>query len=141
MKNNINKKIKDKLFSKEFTEFCVKSNIKLALLFGSQVSGKAGHDSDFDIAVLLDNKIKSKLELGKLKREMIKNMLLFFETSKIDVVLLNDASPFLKLHIARKGKILYQKKAGDFAAFSSLALRQHEDSRLFYELEDIYLRS
>jgi predicted nucleotidyltransferase len=74
MKNNINEKIKDKLYNKEFTEFCVKDDIKIALLFGSQVSGKAGYDSDF-------------------------------------------------------------------AAFSSLALRQHEDSRLFYELEEIYLRS
>ncbi|MBZ4686928.1 MAG: hypothetical protein PWQ96_763 [Clostridia bacterium] len=138
-----NKHITSKLFSKEFADFCVNNEIRLAVLFGSQVSGETREDSDFDIAILIDKSSypQASIEIGKLKRKLIRELSLFFETSKIDLVLLNRASPLLKFQVARTGKVIYQKNRSEFADFASLSLRQHIDARLFYQLDEIYLKN
>jgi predicted nucleotidyltransferase len=103
----------DALHGCRFHNFCIDNNVKLALLFGSVAQGRARPDSDIDLALL--------------------------QTSLLDLVMLNQATPFLRHQIARTCEVLYEKSPGDFADYASLALRQHNDARLFYELEAAYL--
>jgi len=62
------------------------------------------------------------------------------DTDKIDLVLLNHASPLLKFQVARTGKPVYQKKPGIFAGFCSRALREHNDAGIFYRATEAYLK-
>jgi len=134
--------IKQKLLSNDFAEFCRHRGIKLAVLFGSRAQGKAGPDSDWDIALLLEKHFLpgQDREMSKTKRVLLRDLCAFLETSQVDMVILNLASSVLKYQVARTGRPLYQKNNSSFAEFASLALRQHEDARLFYELEKAYLK-
>lgn len=141
MHDDYNGYIANIMKGKDFPEFCSKKGIKLAILFGSRAKGKAFPESDWDIAVLLDKKYmpKTNLEVGRLKRKLVRDLSLLTNSSQIDIIMLNYASAFMKFHIARTGKVIYQKAKEDFAEFASLALRQHEDAALFFELDKKYL--
>jgi len=136
-------RIINQLGSEEFAAFCAENKITLAILFGSQVRGAAREDSDIDLAILLETACypKSTLDAGKLKREIARKLYSFLGTSKVDLVFLNRAAPFMRFQVARTGKPVFAKSAAEFVQFASLALRQHEDARLFYQLESRYLQS
>jgi predicted nucleotidyltransferase len=124
-----------------FQDFCADNNVKLALLFGSVVQGKMRSDSDIDLALLIEKSYfpRESFLRGRLKRRMIRELSALLRTSLLDLVILNQASPFLRHQVARACEVLYEKSPGDFADYASLALRQHNDARLFYELEAAYL--
>jgi uncharacterized protein len=134
-------KIPDKLTGDSFARFCEERNIRLAILFGSLAKGVAREDSDIDLAVLVDNSSlpEAILERGELKRKLVRDTISFLRASRVDVVLLNQASLLLRYQVARTGKVLYEKNPGDYAGFVSLSLRQHSDTRLFRYLDRKYL--
>jgi predicted nucleotidyltransferase len=138
-------RITQELKSNRFTQFCQEHQVKLAILFGSQATGRAGKESDIDLAIMLEKEAFPKpggtsLEAGRKKRKLVRDLSAFFQTSKIDLVLLNLASPLLRLQVAKTGKLIYQRSRGDFADLASLALRQHSDAKLFYQLGQKYLQ-
>jgi predicted nucleotidyltransferase len=131
----------DALHGCRFYNFCADNNVKLALLFGSVAQGRARPDSDIDLALLIERSCfpRESLLRGRLKRRMVRELSALLRTSLLDLVMLNQASPLLRHQIARTCEVLYKKSPGDFADYASLALRQHNDARLFYELEAAYL--
>ncbi len=82
--------------------------VKLAYLFGSQVSGDVGPLSDYDIAVYVDglnNEESIDLRLG-LAAELSKVL----KTDKIDLVMLNQTdNPALKYSIISSGRLLVER--------------------------------
>jgi len=81
-------------------------DLKLVYLFGSQVSGKTGPLSDYDLAFYIKAE-KKKAYYTSLKIEGEISKVLF--TDKIDVVILNHTdSPELKYSIIKYGKIIYE---------------------------------
>jgi predicted nucleotidyltransferase len=134
-------RVLEELTSEKFVRFCKEYNVKIAVLFGSLATGKANNDSDVDLAVLLEKDFfpNGTFEAGKLKRKIIRELTDLLETSKIDLVLLNQVSSLLSFQVAKTGKLIYQRNSGDFAGFASLALRRHNDAKLFYQLDQKYL--
>jgi predicted nucleotidyltransferase len=131
----------DELRGCRFRDFCAGNNIKLALFFGSVAQGRARPESDIDLALLLERHAfpGESLLRGGLKRRMVRELSALLRTSLLDLVILNQASPLLRHQVARTCEVLYEKSRGDFADYASLALRQHDDARLFYELDAVYL--
>lgn len=83
--------------------------VKLVYFFGSRASGKEGPLSDFDFAVLLDEKNAQKRFNTRI--EIISKLSEALKTDKVDVVILNDTkSPELKFSIIKDGKIIYEKE-------------------------------
>jgi predicted nucleotidyltransferase len=79
--------------------------IKLAYLFGSQVSGKIGPLSDFDFAFYVDENEAKKL--FDLKFALLDEISRALGTDKIDVVILNLVeSPELKYNIIKEGELI-----------------------------------
>ncbi len=76
-------------------------NIKLIYLFGSQASGKVTQNSDWDIAILNDDKLTplSRWELSESLCELL--------GSQVDLVDLLQASTVLQMQIISTGKLLY----------------------------------
>lgn len=131
-----------RLYSLDFNTFCREHGISLAILFGSQATGRAVRESDIDIAVWLEQSemLKDVPGTARARKQLMRDLVNYFETDKIDLVLLNHASPLLKFQVARTGKPVYQKKPGIFAGFCSLALREHNDAGVFYRATEAYLQ-
>ncbi|SIS99469.1 MAG: nucleotidyltransferase domain-containing protein [Thalassolituus maritimus] len=84
-------------------EYCLKrlSGLRLLYLFGSQASGDARSDSDWDIAFLADG------DLDNVSRWHIAEELAAELGQDVDLVDLKEASTVLKMQIVQKGRLLY----------------------------------
>ena len=116
-------------------------NIKLAVLFGSRAKGESRPDSDWDLAILFKDDFfdNNKHNLAVIKKNLIKELCSLFETSKVDLVILNRVSPFLRYRVAKSGLPLFEENVGDFASFVSLAVRSYSDSMVFTKAGKRYL--
>lgn len=101
--------------------------LKMLVLFGSRATGKTHANSDWDFAVLYDEKTR---------QHYIKDPFSWFEVPgilaqifkipdikiHIDVVELNNCSQLLAHFVARDGKLLYERESGEFDRFRQQAL-------------------
>lgn len=126
----------------DFDIFCQEHNISLAILFGSQATGRALPGSDFDLAVWLEGGelLTDGLEAARARRQLLRDIIDYLKTGNVDLVILNHTSPLLKFQVARTGRPLYQKTRSLFADFCSRALREHNDAQIFYRATEDYLR-
>src|SRR4030042_63819 len=95
--------------------------LRFVLLFGSSFSEKMHKQSDIDLAFLYNR----PEDIVALTNRVIR----LLHTDNIDVVDLKSANPLLKFSIAKKCKILYEKKQGMFNEFYSLAFRMYVDTK------------
>ena len=101
--------------------FNMKRDILLAFLFGSFASKRIRRSSDVDIGILFKtvpdmdaiNDVAEELSLI-LRRE-------------IDLVILNQASPVLKMQILKNGILLYASKRKRFYQFFTDTVNQYDD--------------
>jgi len=85
------------------------SEIKLAYLFGSQVTGDIGALSDYDFAFYVDEKDSKKLY--DLKFILMDEISRTLKTDRIDIIILNlTDSPELKYKIIKEGRLLYSEE-------------------------------
>jgi len=100
-----------------------RGDIELAFLFGSVASGSDNAISDIDIALLFavnsvpDGNIQLKIQdelTYKLQRE-------------VDLVILNNASPIIKMQVLRKGKKIYEKTRGAYSNFFVRTINEYDD--------------
>jgi len=95
---------------------------RLVLLFGSAVTGLQGPEPDLDIAVLF----QFKFDHGKIITEL-KSLL---GRDDADVMFLDHADPIARF-AACQGRLVYERKTGEFDRFFSLASRQFMDNEKF----------
>lgn len=103
------------------------SNIILVILFGSQATGKAGKNSDTDVAVVSDHSLtlEEKAEIGT-EAARIFNI----SEDNVDVVDIWHAPPLLQHEIASSGKLIYGDMF-DFIRFRVLAWKRYLDTAKF----------
>ena len=127
------------LSMKPFTEKEIKSKLsplfkgkglRLAILFGSAVSGKAHSNSDIDIAFLFEKPV-AILELTNTVIRLL----------HVDVIDLRKASPLLKFSAVKKGKLLFEKTPGIFNEFYSLAFRMYVDTQKLRDGHAIFIKN
>lgn len=89
-------------------EYCLRrlSGMRLLYLFGSQASGDARPDSDWDIAFLAD------VNLDNVSRWHIAEELAAELGQDVDLVDLKEASTVLKMQIVQNGRLLYGDSLG-----------------------------
>ena len=96
-------------------------NVIFAYLFGSQVSGLATEKSDVDVAIYFKFPPRGMKKLDYAVR--IENLV----KKEIDLVVLNEASPFLRFHILRTGVPLVVKNSEILAKFKEKAMRDYDE--------------
>lgn len=89
---------------KRLTSVLKKYPITVAYIFGSVATDKAGHLSDIDIAILIDNKI-SKSERFDIRLRM-SSKLSSLLNKKVDLVVLNDLPVQISYEIIKNGKVV-----------------------------------
>ena len=105
-------------------------SLQLVILFGSTATGKRHGSSDTDIAVLYDHTADIMALTTRVMR--------LLQTDAVDIVDLRRASPLLGFAVMSRGSLLYEREAGIYNAFSSLAFRRYVDTK---KLRDAQARS
>ena len=108
-------------------EIAEKYNLKLALVFGSQVTGEITEESDVDIAVLPRRSLT-------FREEIMLNSELVDVLGNVDMVNLRKASPLLLKEVIDNYQILYQSQASDFSRFEVYALQRYAEAKPIFEM-------
>ena len=131
-----------KLTKQQLNRIAKKYKINTFYIFGSQATGKAGKLSDYDFAVLLDDKILAE-KYGDYKIKIISELLRLIKTDHIDLVILNDEKTplLLKYNAIKEGKIFFEKNKNKRVNLEVNILRRWLDWQYFEKMwGDIYVK-
>lgn len=120
--------------NKSFKNKLKRHGVVLAYLYGSCARGDATAESDVDVAVLLDKRVKEEKYLNK----TLKLSALFsniYPDKEIGILILNQTTPLLKQNTIVEGKELYIADKFKKVMFENKALHEYEDTK---KLRNIY---
>lgn len=125
-----------KFDKKKIQEIAEKYDLKMLLLFGSQLKSKKllHPESDVDIAYASKKKLTGD-ETVDLNCDLID----IFEHSKIDMVDLKKAPPLLRFEISQNSKMLFGDEM-DYLEFKAQAFRIYIDAKPLFKLRDLLIR-
>lgn len=112
--------------------------VQAVFLFGSQARGTPSPLSDVDLAVLLADEFPSAGYLD-FRAKTVTELMGVLRTDRIDLVVLNEATPLLKYQIISSGKVLHEKDASRRISFSVNSLRNFWDTRYLRNISEQYL--
>jgi uncharacterized protein YutE (UPF0331/DUF86 family)/predicted nucleotidyltransferase len=102
---------------------CRRQAVRLLVAFGSAVRDQRHPDSDLDLAVCMATANGAPQAL--IRFEVALRPL--FPGERLDIVLLNRASPLLQFQVALHGSVLFEAASGVFHSFQVLAAKRHTD--------------
>ncbi|MDP3974091.1 MAG: nucleotidyltransferase domain-containing protein [Candidatus Daviesbacteria bacterium] len=109
--------------------------IKLAYVLGSVVSGKLKLDSDFDLAIVVDNKDKIDFKFVYSLISHIK----FPKNLDLSIVDKN-SSPLFLFQIASTGECIYRQSEEEKVAFEAFVLKNYYDTAHMRSIYYSYLK-
>jgi predicted nucleotidyltransferase len=113
----------------------VHNDIVLVFIFGSFVKGDITSSSDLDIAIFFTGAIDF-YRISDL-REDISEML----GLEVDIVVLNNASPVIKMQVLKKGTLLINKDQQTYNEFFVNTMKEYDDlKRTRKEIEEKILK-
>lgn len=119
-----------KIDKTELNNLAKNHNLKMLLLFGSQVNGRAKPDSDIDIAYLANCPLSTSQML-----DLNNDLAVLLKTDKVDQVDLQKANPLLLSEIAKNSCLIFGKPI-DYIKFKTRAFRVFIDSASLFKLQD-----
>ena len=117
---NIQEKVKKVLKEKDCVLF--------AYLFGSQATGHSNEKSDVDVAVYIDENCKEKLFDIRLK---LMEDITRATKKEVDVVILNQAKPFLSFVVIKEGETLINRDPEKELDFYLKTFNEYQDYKIF----------
>lgn len=115
------------------------NHIILAYVFGSETTGFKHKESDVDIAVLLDKKVKQD-EYFKKTLEFSSLFTKIFPAEQIHINILNNATPLLKHFVLQEGKLIFCANDQEKIKFHIDTVHLWEDTKHFREMQWEYLK-
>lgn len=110
-------------------------DVAFAFLFGSFIRGEATGFSDVDIAIFFTGVVDFH-RINRLREDL--TGLLGMET---DIVVLNTASPIIRMQVLKKGVLLIKKEQRAYHEFFVNTVKEYDDlKRNRKEIEDKILR-
>jgi predicted nucleotidyltransferase len=107
--------------------------LRLAILFGSAVSGNVHRNSDIDIAFLFEKPVDIL--------ELTNTVIRLLHVDNVDVIDLRRASLLLKFSAVKNGKLIFEKTSGAFNEFCSLAFRMYVDTQKLRDGHAVFIKN
>lgn len=104
--------------------------VRLVYLMGSQVSGQTKPYSDVDLAVLFDPLLSAKQRFDT-RIELLSDLGKFLGTENIDLIDLQNASPFFAYEAIKHRKELYIKDENTRVSFETKVLTSYFDQKYY----------
>lgn len=121
--------------------FAGRMEVKFAYLFGSHAKGLAHGLSDIDIAVFVDEEaVGNKKYCYGFKAEIMADLMRALNTNKVDLVVLNEAGPFLSLQVIKHGRLVYCADGGARRDFWINTMRRYDDAKRLMDIQHHYMR-
>jgi uncharacterized protein YutE (UPF0331/DUF86 family)/predicted nucleotidyltransferase len=114
-------------------DICRHQAVRLLVAFGSVVRGRRGPDSDLDLAVWMETTNITPQTLIRLEATLRP----LFPGERLDLVLLNRASPLLQFQVAHYGSPLFEAIPGIFHAFQVLTSKRYADTAHLRRLDRV----
>lgn len=105
--------------------------VRFALLFGSRAGSQARPDSDWDVAVYLDETLTPR-QTFETRRRLLGE---FEDLGEIDLVVLNEA-PALLGHRALQGERLFVRDPTTYVRYFVRTMANSEDERYWHAIHD-----
>jgi len=127
--------IDNKLISDIQNSLAKDPKINLAYILGSAVSGRTRADSDFDLAIVVDDK-------GRVEYEKIYKLIYHINFPKnLDLSIVDEnSSPLFLFQIVSGGKCVYQKSERFRASFEAFVSRNYYDNAHLRKIYYSYLK-
>lgn len=123
---NITLRIKLRQFFKS------KPEIRLAYIFGSQATGRSNRMSDIDIAVWIDSKRRKGSHRFGYRAYLTSELMAVLKTNRVDVVLLNEISYFLRHRVISFGTPVYVSNEQERVLFEADIMSRYPDLKRLY---------
>lgn len=126
--------VDERLASQIYAALSKEPKIKLAYVLGSVVSGRITAESDFDLAIIVNNKSK----IDYLYIYQLISHIHFPKDLDLSVVDKN-SSPIFLFQIISTGKCIYQRYQQDKVSFEACVLRNYYDTAHIRKIYYSYL--
>lgn len=113
--------------------------IQAAYVFGSVAAGRVRADSDVDIAVLVDRRVRPAHML-KYQLKLMADLGSALHRSDVEVVILNEAPPLLAHRILSQGKLVFERSASARVEFQVKTAGRYFDLIPMFETHIRYLK-
>jgi len=97
--------------------------ISLVYLFGSQVTGRTGPQSDYDLGVLTDREGDTASRRAALEHALA----VLLNTERLDVACLTQAPVELAFAVISQGRLLYERDAADRVEYEAQVMGRYFD--------------
>ncbi|TAN62664.1 nucleotidyltransferase domain-containing protein [bacterium] len=114
-----------------------RGEIEFAYLFGSHAKGTAGRLSDIDIAVYVREKtlsLKRRYPYGY-KAALASDLMKILNTNDVDIVVLNEAKPFLRHQAIKYGMLLKRGNEELRISFWVDTLQRYDDAKRLMKIQ------
>jgi len=111
-----------------------KHGLVLVVLFGSVASGKTHKQSDVDLAILAEHKLRPA-EIADLQFDFSQNL----GIKNLELADLKSASPLLLRQIAQNSKLLYEKEPSAFARLKIYGYKSYMEAKNLLSLRELQL--
>lgn len=129
------------LTKQQLSRIAKKYKINTFYVFGSRATGKTTKLSDYDFAVLFDDKVLEE-QYGDYQIKIISELLRLVKSDHIDLVILNNKKMplLLKYNVIKEGKILFEKNKSKRVYLEVNILSRWLDWQYFEKMwGDIYI--
>ncbi len=124
---------KETILCKDYEKLMRLTGADMIFLFGSVLSGHFHKDSDIDVGVYFEGK-------GYDKNAVCDTVLDFFQTERVDVAFLNEASPLLLYQVVKKGKPMACKSYPKMVEFQLRCLKKYWETSKFRKMKERVLK-
>lgn len=127
--------VNERLTSQIYTALSKESKIILAYILGSVVRGRAGVDSDFDLAIVVE-------DIKKIDYKYVYELVFPIKLPKdLDLSVVDkSSSPLFLFQIISTGKCVYQKSGQEKVLFEAFVLRNYYDTSYIRNIYYSYLK-
>jgi predicted nucleotidyltransferase len=113
--------------------------IQAAYVFGSAASGRMRPDSDVDVAILLDERVRPA-QFFDYRVKLMADIGSALNTSRVDLIVLNEATPLLAHRVLSQGQLVFERSASARVRFQVRTASRYLDLIPMFETHIRYLK-